>query len=65
MSFRREKYIPKGGPNGGDGGDGGNIVLRGDPNVTDLTEHRFKPVAKAESGQRGGGNDRHGRRGTA
>ncbi len=63
MSFRREKFIPKGGPNGGDGGNGGNIVLRGNPNVTDLTDHRFKPIAKAQSGQPGRGNDRHGRKG--
>lgn len=64
MSFRREKYIPKGGPDGGDGGNGGDIVLVGDPNITDLTDHRFKPTAKAEAGQPGRGSDKHGRQGT-
>ena len=63
MSFRREKFIPKGGPDGGDGGNGGNVILKGDTNITDLTHYRFKPTAKAQSGQPGKGSNKHGRQG--
>ncbi|MDR2435909.1 MAG: GTPase ObgE, partial [Puniceicoccales bacterium] len=63
LSFRREKFIPKGGPNGGDGGNGGDLILVGDANVNDLIEYRFKPHARAENGQPGMGSERHGKNG--
>ncbi|MDR2721203.1 MAG: GTPase ObgE [Puniceicoccales bacterium] len=63
LSFRREKFIPKGGPNGGDGGNGGDLVLIGDANVSDLVEYRFKPHARAKNGQPGMGSGRHGKNG--
>ena len=62
-SFRREKYIPKGGPDGGDGGKGGDIVLECSPHVNDLSEFRYKPQARAQSGQDGMGSDCYGRGG--
>ncbi|MDR1401816.1 MAG: GTPase ObgE [Puniceicoccales bacterium] len=63
LSFRRERFIPKGGPNGGDGGNGGDIVLIGDENISDLSAYKFKPHAKAGNGQSGMGSDMHGRNG--
>jgi GTP-binding protein len=63
LSFRREKFIPKGGPNGGDGGDGGDLILIGDANICDLTEYRFKPHARAKNGQPGMGSGMHGKNG--
>ncbi len=62
-SFRREKFIPKGGPNGGDGGDGGNVYLECDIHTSDLSAYRFKPHARAENGEPGQGSDCHGRNG--
>jgi GTP-binding protein len=64
LSFRREKFIPKGGPNGGDGGNGGHVILVGDENVSDLSDYRFKPHARAENGQPGMGSEMHGRNGS-
>lgn len=63
MSFRRERYIPKGGPNGGDGGRGGDVVLVGDRNTTDLTQYRFNHTWKARNGEPGRGRDQHGKNG--
>ncbi|MGF1450396.1 MAG: GTPase ObgE [Opitutales bacterium] len=63
LSFRREKYVPKGGPNGGNGGNGGDVVLLGDENVQDLTEYSFRPQRSAENGEPGKGSDRHGANG--
>lgn len=63
VSFRREKYIPFGGPNGGDGGKGGDIVLEADENVGDLTAFRFRHYFKARNGEPGKGSDSHGRSG--
>ncbi len=63
VSFRREKYIPKGGPNGGDGGNGGHIILVGDENTTDLSDFRFNPKRAAENGEPGRGADQYGRNG--
>lgn len=62
-SFRREKYEPFGGPNGGDGGRGGNVVLLADPNTNDLTAFRFKPNHRAQNGEPGRGSDQHGHAG--
>ena len=63
ISFRREKFVPKGGPDGGDGGDGGDVVLVADPDLRDLS--RFKQAAhfRAQRGTHGRGAGKHGRRG--
>ncbi|MDR2664377.1 MAG: GTPase ObgE [Puniceicoccales bacterium] len=63
LSFRREKYIPKGGPDGGDGGNGGSVILLCDHNVGDLVDYKFTPHRRAGSGQSGMGSQRHGRNG--
>lgn len=63
LSFRREKYIPKGGPDGGDGGDGGSIYLRGDDSLNTLIEYQFKKYYEAKSGEPGHGGERTGRSG--
>lgn len=62
-SFRREKFIPKGGPDGGDGGDGGSVILECDGNVADLRAFYFQPHWKAENGQAGMGRGKNGRGG--
>lgn len=59
-SFRREKFIPKGGPNGGDGGKGGDIILECDTNLSDLTPYHFKSNWSARNAQAGMGNQKHG-----
>ena len=64
LSFRREKYIPKGGPDGGDGGKGGDVVLLCDENENDLTKYRFQPHWKAGNGEPGAGRNKHGADGT-
>lgn len=51
VSWRREKYIPKGGPWGGDGGNGGDVYLQADENLNTLSEYRHKKVLKAEDGE--------------
>ena len=53
VSFRREKFVPKGGPDGGDGGRGGSIILRADPNVDNLSAFFYEPIVKAKNGDRG------------
>jgi len=63
VSFRREKYVPKGGPNGGDGGDGGDVLLVADPGRKSLIDFRYASHFKAEKGQNGSGKDMHGRNG--
>lgn len=63
VSFRREKYIPFGGPNGGDGGDGGSIVFVADENLNTLVDFRFTKRFKAQNGQAGMGNQKTGRAG--
>jgi GTP-binding protein len=60
LSFRREKYVPKGGPDGGDGGRGGDVVLVADPALRDLSSLRGRPVFAATRGGNGGGGRRHG-----
>jgi len=62
-SFRREKFVPKGGPDGGDGGDGGNVILEADPNSADLRAYYFKPHWEAGNGVGGKGSGCNGRNG--
>lgn len=63
VSFRREKYIPDGGPNGGDGGDGGNVYLLADENLNTLIDYHFVKSFRAERGQNGQSCDCTGKRG--
>jgi GTPase len=63
VSFRREKYEPWGGPNGGDGGRGGHVVLRGDDDQNNLIDFKYKPHWNAERGEHGQGKDCNGREG--
>jgi GTP-binding protein len=61
VSFRREKFIPKGGPDGGDGGAGGSIVLRADPNVDNLADFYYQPMLKGGRGEHGQGKNCYGK----
>jgi GTP-binding protein len=61
MSFRREKYVPRGGPDGGDGGDGGSIILVAEPGVDSLSALGHRKRWKAERGEHGRGSNCHGR----
>lgn len=63
MSFRREKYIPRGGPDGGDGGSGGSVFLRADSRLLSLYDFRLKRVYEAQNGQPGQGRQCDGRKG--
>ncbi|AVV36470.1 Obg family GTPase CgtA [Pantoea vagans] len=63
VSFRREKYIPRGGPDGGDGGDGGDVYLIADENLNTLIDYRFEKSFRAERGQNGQSRDCTGKRG--
>ncbi len=63
VSFRREKYVPRGGPDGGDGGKGGNVVFRVKNNLKTLSGLRYKRFFNAENGKRGAANKKHGRDG--
>ena len=63
LSFRREKYIEKGGPDGGDGGDGGSVFLVGDIALNTLVDFRFQPRYRAQSGKAGQGSNCTGSRG--
>ena len=60
MSFRREAFVPRGGPDGGDGGDGGDVVLIADENVDDFTTFKFKPHLTAKRGKHGKGKQMTG-----
>ena len=60
-SFRREKYVPRGGPDGGDGGRGGSIVAVADRNINTLVDYRFARIFRAKRGENGHGADRYGR----
>ena len=62
-SFRREKYVPKGGPDGGDGGDGGDVIIKVDPHMTTLLDFRYVKHYKAGNGGSGKGSLKHGKRG--
>jgi GTPase len=61
VSFRREKFVPKGGPDGGDGGSGGDVILRGDQHTDQLSNLFYEPVIKAKNGEHGHGKKMHGR----
>ena len=63
VSFRREIYIPKGGPDGGDGGKGGDIIFKADKNTNTLIDFRFTPILTAEDGKNGSGTRSAGRSG--
>jgi GTP-binding protein len=63
VSFRREKFVPRGGPDGGDGGDGGSIVLVADPELNTLLPFRYKSIFRADRGRHGEGSQRTGRSG--
>ena len=63
VSFRREKFVPKGGPNGGDGGRGGSVYLQADKRLHSLIDFRYRSHFKGERGAGGQGSDKHGKSG--
>lgn len=63
LSFRREKFVPKGGPDGGDGGHGGSVYLEASRNLLSLTDFQYRSHFIAENGVAGMGKKRHGRKG--
>jgi GTPase len=65
VSFRREKFVPKGGPDGGDGGRGGDVILRADRHVDNLSNLFYEPIIKAKSGGHGMGKKMHGKSASA
>src|SRR5919108_1409887 len=60
LSFRREKYVPKGGPDGGDAGRGGDVVLEVDPDLRDLSFFQGRSIFRAGAGGNGRGANKHG-----
>ena len=60
MSFRREAFVPKGGPDGGDGGHGGDVVIQADAQLSSLIDYRFKHHFRAEAGTHGKGSRKDG-----
>ena len=63
VSFRREKYVPRGGPDGGDGGQGGSVFIVANPNLSTLHQFQYKKRFKADRGGNGARNNRHGKKG--
>jgi len=63
LSFRREKYVPRGGPDGGDGGDGGSVILEADGNLNTMVDFRFQKTYRAQNGESGRGQNKTGRGG--
>jgi GTP-binding protein len=63
VSFRREKYVPRGGPDGGDGGRGGHIIIKASTQLYTLLDQKYKKTYRAKNGQGGMGKNRHGRNG--
>jgi len=63
VTFRREKYVPKGGPSGGDGGNGGNIIIQADRNLHTLLDFRYKKKYEAANGENGGNSLKDGKNG--
>jgi GTPase len=64
VTFRREKYVPKGGPSGGDGGNGGNVILKANSNLHTLLDFRYKKKYQASNGQKGGNSRKDGKNGS-
>jgi GTP-binding protein len=64
VAFRREKFVPKGGPSGGDGGNGGNVYMECSDRVNTLLHFQYKRIFKAQRGRHGEGSQRHGRNGS-
>ncbi|MBP8745093.1 MAG: GTPase ObgE, partial [Syntrophorhabdus sp.] len=62
-SFRREKFVPKGGPDGGDGGKGGDVVISGSQNLASLLDFKYRRIFKAEKGKNGSSRNKRGRDG--
>jgi GTPase len=62
-TFRREKFVPRGGPDGGDGGKGGDVVITGRSHLTSLLDFRYKRIYRAENGRNGSGRNKKGRDG--
>ena len=63
VSFRREKFIPDGGPNGGDGGHGGDVIIKANPNINTLQDFKYKKKFSAPNGESGMGNEKTGKSG--
>src|SRR4026209_2827555 len=63
VSFRREKFVPRGGPDGGDGGDGGSVILVAEADLSTLVPFRYRRQFTGERGQHGMGSNCHGRNG--
>jgi GTP-binding protein len=63
IAWRREKYVPKGGPDGGNGGDGGNVYFEANPELSTLLDFRYRRIHKADDGDKGGGSNCTGRSG--